>query len=276
MQCTAERPSIRVIVDLAIGVVIPLVLACSHRPPDVGAAAAVAGGTAEGAPTYLPSEVDKQATADPDNPLPRYQAPPNEMRAQIAPMRGLPGARGTVEAAFVIDTTGCADMSTFKVIHSDNDIYAPTVQLAVRLSHFSPAEKDGRPVREWLTTRYVNGDLAVDKGATPRQPIPFPRYPPRLQTAGIVGTVVVAFLIDTTGHIGDGTFTIIRSDNDAFTRAVEETVPSETFYPAEKGGRRVKVVVATPITFNMRNNDMRPPDMSGRGIPGRPGSNEPQ
>jgi protein TonB len=76
-----------------------------------------------------------------------------------------------------------------------------------------------------------------------------PRYPEMLRSAGIAGTVLAEFVVDTTGRVESGSFRVIESDHEQFTQAVRQALPRMRFYPAEIGGRKVKQLVQQPFVF---------------------------
>jgi periplasmic protein TonB len=102
-----------------------------------------AGGTAKGTgdkPTdqpYFDFQVEKQAAAVPGSPTPHYP----EMLTSA-------GIEGQVFVEFVIDTTGRADMNTFKVLKSDHELFSQEVKMALPKMRFYPAEVGGRKVKE--------------------------------------------------------------------------------------------------------------------------------
>lgn len=55
---------------------------------------------------------------------------------------------GTVLASFVVDTTGKADMSTFKVLRSDHELFTNAVKNALPRIRYLPAEVGGRKVKQ--------------------------------------------------------------------------------------------------------------------------------
>ena len=57
-------------------------------------------------------------------------------------------SEGTVLAQFVVDTTGRAEMNTFKVLKSDNDLFSNAVKNALQRMRFLPAEVGGRKVKQ--------------------------------------------------------------------------------------------------------------------------------
>ncbi len=55
---------------------------------------------------------------------------------------------GTVLASFVVDTSGRADMSTFKVLRSDHELFTNAVKNALPRIRYLPAEVGGRKVKQ--------------------------------------------------------------------------------------------------------------------------------
>jgi protein TonB len=108
----------------------------------------VAGGTAKGIvggtptpvndnQTYFEFQVEKQVTPDPRNAPPRY---PDMLRSA--------NVEGEVLAQFVVDTTGRADMSTFKILKSTHDLFTNAVKAALPNMRFFPAEVGGKHVKQ--------------------------------------------------------------------------------------------------------------------------------
>ena len=103
-----------------------------------GVGKGVAGGTGPvNDQPYFDFQVEKQAASIPGGPIPKY---PDMLQSA-----GIPGE---VLAQFVIDTTGRADMSTFKVLKSDNDLFTQEVKNTLPKMRFYPAEVGGRKVKE--------------------------------------------------------------------------------------------------------------------------------
>ena len=78
-----------------------------------------------------------------------------------------------------------------------------------------------------------------------------PQYPDMLRTAGIEGTVLAQFVVDTTGRAEMSTFKVLKSDNDLFSNAVKNALQRMRFLPAEVGGRKVKQLVQQPFQFSL-------------------------
>ena len=107
----------------------------------------VAGGTGKGVEggtgpvnpdqAYFEFQVEKPALALPGNPSPRY---PDVLRES--------NVEGEVLAQFVVDTSGRADMKTFKVLKSSHDLFTASVRSVLPSMKFYPAEVGGRKVKQ--------------------------------------------------------------------------------------------------------------------------------
>ncbi len=62
---------------------------------------------------------------------------------------------GTVLASFVVDTTGRAEMSTFKVLRSDHELFTNAVKNALPRIRYLPAEVGGRKVKQLVQQPFV-------------------------------------------------------------------------------------------------------------------------
>jgi len=62
---------------------------------------------------------------------------------------------GTVLASFVVDTVGRADMSTFKVLRSDHELFTNAVKNALGGIRYLPAEVGGRKVKQLVQQPFV-------------------------------------------------------------------------------------------------------------------------
>lgn len=101
-------------------------------------------------------------------------------------------------------------------------------------------------------------DFKVDRQASLRPTNMPPVYPSALRAAGIEGTVVAKFVVDTNGHADMRTFEIVSSDHDGFTAAVRDALPAMTFYPAQVADRKVRQLIRMPFTFSMVRNSRSP------------------
>ena len=87
--------------------------------------------------TYFEFQVEKQVSPYPNQPAPRY---PDMLRSA--------NVEGEVLAQFVVDTSGRADMGTFKVLKSTHDLFTNAVRSALPNMRFYPAEVGGKHVKQ--------------------------------------------------------------------------------------------------------------------------------
>ena len=78
-----------------------------------------------------------------------------------------------------------------------------------------------------------------------------PRYPEMLRSAGVEGSVLAQFVVDSTGRADVATFAALKSDNALFTAAVRAALARMRFLPAEVGGRKVAQLVQQPFQFTV-------------------------
>jgi protein TonB len=82
-------------------------------------------------------------------------------------------------------------------------------------------------------------------------PVP-PRYPETLRRAGVDGTVVVKFVVDTLGRVDMTSIEVLSSSHDLFTTAVRETLGRMRFTPAKVGDRKVRATAMMPFHFTLK------------------------
>jgi protein TonB len=100
--------------------------------------------------SYYQFEVEKVARMAPGNAPPLY---PNILRAT--------NQVGKVMISFVIDTSGKADMSTFKVVEATNTLFVEEVKKVLPKYNFIPAEIGSRKVRMHVQLPF---DFVLNKG----------------------------------------------------------------------------------------------------------------
>ena len=104
-----------------------------------GVGSGVAGGTGPVTTdqTYFEFQVERPASMMDDSPKPKYPA--------VLESSGIPGE---VQAQFVVMSTGKADMSSFKVLKSTNELFAQALKNVLPRMRFSPAQIGGKPVNQ--------------------------------------------------------------------------------------------------------------------------------
>ena len=87
--------------------------------------------------TYFEYQVEKPVMAVPGSPSPRY---PDILKSA--------GVEGEVVVAFVVDTTGRADINSLKILKSTHELFAAAVRTALPQMRFLPAEVGGKKVKQ--------------------------------------------------------------------------------------------------------------------------------
>ena len=118
----------------------------SGRGQAGGIAKGVVGGTPQpiSDQPYFEFQVEKQVAQIPGSGSPRY---PDMLRSA--------NVEGEVLAQFVVDTTGRAEMSTFKTLKSSHDLFTNSVKSALANMKFYPAEVGGRKVKQLVQMPFV-------------------------------------------------------------------------------------------------------------------------
>jgi periplasmic protein TonB len=89
----------------------------------------------------------------------------------------------------------------------------------------------------------------VERVAWPHRDNPRPRYPSELQRAGVEGSLLVEFVVDSTGRVDEKTLTFPTDAQPGFLRAVRDALLHSRFFPAELAGMRVRQLVQQQFTF---------------------------
>jgi protein TonB len=97
----------------------------------------VVGGIANTNQTYFEFQVEKPAEMIQDGTKPKY---PSVLESS--------GIAGEVQAQFVVKADGRADMDSFKVLKSTNELFTQAIKNYLPRSHFSPAMIGGKAVNQ--------------------------------------------------------------------------------------------------------------------------------
>ncbi len=87
--------------------------------------------------TYFEFQVEKPAEMLQDSPKPKY---PSVLESS--------GIAGEVQAQFVVNSSGKADVDQFKVLKSTNELFTQAVKSVLPRMRFSPAMIGGKPVNQ--------------------------------------------------------------------------------------------------------------------------------
>ena len=103
-----------------------------------GVASGVVGGTAKPSnEPYFEFQVEKPVQQIPGTGTPRY---PDALRSS--------GVEGEVQAQFVVDEDGRAEVGSFKVLKASNELFASAVRAALPQMRFYAAEVGGHKVKQ--------------------------------------------------------------------------------------------------------------------------------
>jgi protein TonB len=61
---------------------------------------------------------------------------------------------GEVQAQFVVDTLGIADLTSFKILQSPHELFSKAMMSAVAQTIYEPAEIKGRRVKQRVVQRF--------------------------------------------------------------------------------------------------------------------------
>jgi protein TonB len=103
-----------------------------------------------------------------------------------------------------------------------------------------------RRVREWYALDVVEERPEVVPGTCLA-----PRYPELLRQAGLTGSVVLEFVLDTLGRAERGSLRVVRSAHPLFEAAAREAVVTCRFRPGRIRGGAVRVRVQQPVDFRI-------------------------
>jgi len=141
---------------------------------------------------------------------------------------------------------------------------AVAVQLAltVESGHPPPASLTGQTILVGVGRRPAANDTLLTRfHVCPARPGGSggrtPAYPEELLRAGIQGTVLAQFVIDSTGHPDMRTFRALEGPrrppaHPLFVAAVREALPYMRYVPGTRDGKRARQLVQQPFAFGIR------------------------
>jgi len=97
-----------------------------------------------GSPVFVAAELDRVVERDPLSAAPAY---PPDLEAQQV--------EGAVRAEWVVDSTGSADTTTFRIVSATHPAFAQAVRVALPLMRFHPAELAGRAVAQMVRQEFT-------------------------------------------------------------------------------------------------------------------------
>ena len=91
----------------------------------------------------------------------------------------------------------------------------------------------------------------VERQVIPRPNNPSPEYPSALRSAQVEGSVLVQFVVDTTGSVEHTSIAIVRTTHEQFASAVRRWLARTRYTPAQIGGRPVRQLVQQEVAFTL-------------------------
>ena len=89
----------------------------------------------------------------------------------------------------------------------------------------------------------------VDRAVVPFSDNPQPSYPTTLRAAGIEGSVLARFVVDTLGRVEPGSIAFVAATHDAFSESVRYALRHSRFTPARVGQLPVRQLVEQRFSF---------------------------
>lgn len=185
----------------------------------------------------------------------------SHLSRRIAAMRSNPVKHRVLKGALLVAAAGAAIVVACSPRLAGNLTGpAPEARPASAATEVPRADTATVPQSAPDTTGKPLLDFQVQRPATLRPGTKGPAYPAEARAAGVQGSVLAQFVVNTDGDIETGTFKVLHSDNAMFSTAVREALPTLKFVPAENKGAKVRQLVQAPFSFRLNGsaNDMRP------------------
>lgn len=103
-----------------------------------------------------------------------------------------------------------------------------------------------------LISDSIHTGATVDRAVIPRRDNAQPDYPGALRAAQVEGSVIVQFVVDTTGRVEPGSVQILRTTHAQFGDAVRRWLTRTRYSPAEASGVRVRQLVQQEVGFTLQ------------------------
>ena len=159
-----------------------------------------------------------------------------------------------VRATVEIDITGAAKNPKLEKNTSFAKNVLPAIKRSLPKWRFAPARKNGQPVNATLTIAFVlqlppsSGDIQP-KVISQARPI----YPNVMKRSGMVGNVLLNFIVDVDGNAREPT--VIRSNNPNFEAPAIDAIFKWKFRPGLRNGMPVNTRMQITITFILSDDN---------------------
>ena len=160
--------------------------------------------------------------------------------------------RGSVE----IDAAGAAKNPKLESNLSHVRAVRPAIERSLPQWRFAPARKNGQPVATRQPINFVL-QMAPNPKARDKQPEvviqPEPVYPDSMMQSDMVGSVMIAFVVDANGGVSEPK--VLSSSNLNFELPAIDAVLRWKFKPGTKDGVPVSTRMAIPVAFTLSDDD---------------------
>jgi protein TonB len=92
----------------------------------------------------------------------------------------------------------------------------------------------------------------VERAVIPAVDNPQPEYPATLRAAMIEGSVVLQFVVDSTGRVEPQSVSVLRPAHSLFIDSARRWLTRTRYTPAQIGGRPVRQLVQQELVFSLR------------------------
>lgn len=173
----------------------------------------------------------------------------------VAPPARIPASEGSTEHLKYVDGAPEGDGSGFARGPVITEIEKQAAVLSPRpgdLGTEKVATVESRQFTSYdtvYTITEVDSAVAVDPASVA------PAYPPALLKLGVEGSVMVRYVVDSTGHADMSTLQVVRATRVEFAVAVREALPNMRFLPARMGDKAVPQLVEQPFHFKIQKVD---------------------
>lgn len=104
-----------------------------------------------------------------------------------------------------------------------------------------------------LAAGEVHTERVVERAVAPSARNGSPEYPHALRRAGVEGAVLVAFVVDTLGHVEPHSVRIVSATHELFADAVRRWLPQTRYAPATVRGAPVRQLVQQQVRFAVQD-----------------------
>jgi TonB family protein len=115
-----------------------------------------------------------------------------------------------------------------------------------------PQKADAPPVQPPIALGdSIKTELEVDSTVVRYEDSAAPPYPESMLRRRVEGSVMVQYVVDTTGHVDTTSFRVLFATHMDFAKSVKNTLPLMRFHPAMMSNKPVAQLVEQPFVFKI-------------------------